>query len=85
MAVQAAERYIDLRAMSATRPPAAPLRGPDPPGAQTAQRLHGSSDADDDSLPHRHHAGIKHLELALGPAAAYEERLGDLLAAHALG
>lgn len=34
---------------------------------------------------HRCHAWAKHLELSLGPAAAYEEGLGDLLATHPLG
>ena len=33
----------------------------------------------------RYPAWAKHLELALGPAAAHEEKLGDLLAAHPLG
>ncbi len=52
---------------------------------QTAQHLHGGFGADTDHPLHRYHAWAKHLELALGPAAAYEERLGDLLATHTLG
>ncbi|CAL9515336.1 hypothetical protein SUDANB178_03675 [Streptomyces sp. enrichment culture] len=52
---------------------------------QTAQHPHGGFGADTDCPLHRYHAWAKHLEPALGPAAAYEERLGDLLATHPLG
>ncbi|MFI9808236.1 acyl-CoA dehydrogenase family protein [Streptomyces sp. NPDC052301] len=104
VAVQAADRYIDLRAMEATLWQAAWRIASGAPGAlpaagdvavakiwaaegvrrvvQTAQHLHGGFGADTDYPLHRYHAWAKHLELALGPAAAYEERLGDLLAAH---
>ncbi|MEV6113468.1 acyl-CoA dehydrogenase family protein [Streptomyces sp. NPDC052109] len=107
VAVQAADRYIDLRAMEATLWQAAWRIASGAPGAlpaagdvavakiwaaegvrrtvQTAQHLHGGFGADTDCPLHRYHAWAKHLELALGPAAAYEERLGDLLAAHPLG
>ncbi|MEV6834522.1 acyl-CoA dehydrogenase family protein [Streptomyces sp. NPDC051133] len=107
VAVQAADRYIDLRAMEATLWQAAWRIASGAPGAlpaagdvavakiwaaegvrrvvQTAQHLHGGFGADTDYPLHRYHAWAKHLELALGPAAAYEERLGDLLAAHPLG
>ncbi|MFI2201922.1 acyl-CoA dehydrogenase family protein [Streptomyces sp. NPDC020192] len=107
VAVQAADRYIDLRAMEATLWQAAWRIASGSPGAlpaagdvavakiwaaegvrrvvQTAQHLHGGFGADTDYPLHRYHAWAKHLELALGPAAAYEERLGDLLAAHPLG
>ncbi|WP_030344297.1 acyl-CoA dehydrogenase family protein [Streptomyces sp. NRRL S-1022] len=106
VAVQAADRYIDLRAMEATLWQAAWRIASGTPGAlpvagdlavakiwaaegvrrvvQTAQHLHGGFGADTDYPLHRYHAWAKHLELALGPAAAYEERLGDLLAAHPL-
>ncbi|MGV9756169.1 acyl-CoA dehydrogenase family protein [Streptomyces tricolor] len=107
VAVQAADRYIDLRAMEATLWQAAWRIASGAPGplpvagdvavakiwaaegvrrlVQTAQHLHGGFGADTDYPLHRYHAWAKHLELALGPAAAYEERLGDLLAAHPLG
>ncbi|MEU0004055.1 acyl-CoA dehydrogenase family protein [Streptomyces sp. NPDC006314] len=107
VAVQAADRYIDLRAMEATLWQAAWRIASRAPGAlpaagdvavakvwaaegvrrvvQTAQHLHGGFGADTDYSLHRYHAWAKHLELSLGPAAAYEERLGDLLAAHPLG
>ncbi|MET8564678.1 acyl-CoA dehydrogenase [Streptomyces flaveolus] len=107
VAVQAADRYIDLRAMEATLWQAAWRISSGAPGAlpaagdvavakiwaaegvrrvvQTAQHLHGGFGADTDYPLHRYHAWAKHLELTLGPAAAYEERLGDLLAAHPLG
>ncbi|MEV5873784.1 acyl-CoA dehydrogenase family protein [Streptomyces sp. NPDC052101] len=107
VAVQAADRYIDLRAMEATLWQAAWRIASGAPGAlptardvavakiwaaegvrrvvQTAQHLHGGFGADTDYALHRYHAWAKHLELALGPAAAHEERLGDLLAAHPLG
>lgn len=112
VAMQAADRYIDLRAMEVTLWQAAwRLSSPDRAGAgssgplpvsgdvavakiwaadgarrvvQTAQHLHGGFGADTDYPLHRYHAWAKHLELALGPAAAHEEALGDLLAAHAL-
>ncbi|MEU9988705.1 acyl-CoA dehydrogenase family protein [Streptomyces sp. NPDC048045] len=106
VAVQAADRYIDLRAMEATLWQAAWRIASGSPGAlpaagdvavakiwaaegvrrvvQTAQHLHGGFGADTDYPLHRYHAWAKHLELALGPAAAYEETLGDLLAAHPL-
>ncbi|MFD9904448.1 acyl-CoA dehydrogenase family protein [Streptomyces sp. NPDC059063] len=113
VAVQAADRYIDLRAMEATLWQAAwRLSSPDRTSAgnggplpasgdvavakiwaaesvrrlvQTAQHLHGGFGADTDYPLHRYHAWAKHLELSLGPAAAHEEALGDLLAAHTLG
>ncbi|MBO1333511.1 acyl-CoA dehydrogenase family protein [Streptomyces sp. VRA16 Mangrove soil] len=107
VAVQAADRYIDLRAMEATLWQAAwrissGAGGALPAGAdiavaktwasdgvrrivQTAQHLHGGFGADTDYPLHRYHAWAKHLELSLGPAAAHEETLGDLLAAHPLG
>ncbi|MEU3824023.1 acyl-CoA dehydrogenase [Streptomyces sp. NPDC029080] len=107
VAVQAADRYIDLRAMEATLWQAAWRIASGAPGAlpaagdvavakiwaaegvrrvvQTAQHLHGGFGADTDYPLHRYHAWAKHLELALGPAAAYEEKLGDLLATHPLG
>ncbi|MFJ9644371.1 acyl-CoA dehydrogenase family protein [Streptomyces sp. NPDC004244] len=109
VAVQAADRYIDLRAMEATLWQAAwridaatgGAGGPLPPAGdiavakiwaaegvrrvvQTAQHLHGGFGADTDYPLHRYHAWAKQLELQLGPAAAHEEALGDLLAAHAL-
>ncbi|MGF0174697.1 acyl-CoA dehydrogenase family protein [Streptomyces sp. Marseille-Q5077] len=107
VAVQSADRYIDLRAMEATLWQAAWRTASGAPGAlpasgdvavakiwasegvrrvvQTAQHLHGGFGADVDYPLHRYHAWAKHLELALGPAAAHEEALGDLLAAHPLG
>ncbi|MEU6550606.1 acyl-CoA dehydrogenase family protein [Streptomyces sp. NPDC046915] len=107
VAVQAADRYIDLRAMEATLWQAAWRIASGAPGAlpaagdvavakiwaadgvrrvvQTAQHLHGGFGADTDYPLHRYHAWAKQLELSLGPAAAYEETLGDLLAAHPLG
>ncbi|WP_030790420.1 acyl-CoA dehydrogenase family protein [Streptomyces sp. NRRL S-920] len=106
VAVQAADRYIDLRAMEATLWQAAwrvstavdsalPVAGDVAVAkiwasdgvrrvVQTAQHLHGGFGADTDYPLHRYHAWAKQLELALGPAAAHEEALGDLLAAHAL-
>ncbi|MFB7931724.1 acyl-CoA dehydrogenase family protein [Streptomyces sp. NPDC056039] len=106
VAVQAADRYIDLRAMEATLWQAAWRIASGSPGAlpaagdvavakiwaaegvrrvvQTAQHLHGGFGADVDYPLHRYHAWAKHLELSLGPAAAHEEALGDLLAAHPL-
>ncbi|MER5947426.1 acyl-CoA dehydrogenase family protein [Streptomyces sp. NPDC001904] len=107
VAVQAADRYIDLRAMEATLWQAAWRLSTGAGGAlpvagdvavakswasdgvrrvvQTAQHLHGGFGADTDYPLHRYHAWAKHLELSLGPAAAHEEALGDLLAAHPLG
>jgi alkylation response protein AidB-like acyl-CoA dehydrogenase len=107
VAVQAADRYIDLRAMEATLWQAAwristgaggvlPASGDVAVAkiwasegvrrvVQTAQHLHGGFGADTDYPLHRYHAWAKHLELSLGPAAAHEETLGDLLAAHLLG
>ncbi|MGI5401609.1 acyl-CoA dehydrogenase family protein [Streptomyces sp. CA-135486] len=112
VAVQAADRYIDLRAMEATLWQAAwrlgqargsaGAGGPLPVSGdvavakiwasegvrrvvQTAQHLHGGFGADTDYPLHRYHAWAKQLELSLGPAAAHEEALGDLLAAHPLG
>ncbi|MGW7380359.1 acyl-CoA dehydrogenase family protein [Streptomyces sp. NPDC054794] len=106
VAIQAADRYIDLRAMEATLWQAAWRIGSGAPGplpasgdvavakiwasegvrrvVQTAQHLHGGFGADTDYPLHRYHAWAKHLELSLGPAAAHEEALGDLLAAHPL-
>ncbi|MEU8773187.1 acyl-CoA dehydrogenase family protein [Streptomyces sp. NPDC048606] len=109
VAVQAADRYIDLRAMEATLWQAAwrldsageGAGGPLPVAGdvavakiwasegvrrvvQTAQHLHGGFGADTDYPLHRYHAWAKQLELQLGPAAAHEEALGDLLAAHPL-
>ncbi|WP_033285375.1 acyl-CoA dehydrogenase family protein [Streptomyces sp. NRRL F-525] len=107
VAVQAADRYIDLRAMEATLWQAAWRIASGASGAlpaaadlavakiwaaegvrrvvQTAQHLHGGFGADTEYPLHRYHAWAKHLELSLGPAAAHEEALGDLLAAHQLG
>ncbi|MCT9005278.1 acyl-CoA dehydrogenase family protein [Streptomyces rhizosphaerihabitans] len=107
VAVQAADRYVDLRAMEATLWQAAWRIGTGADGAlpacgdvavakiwasegvrrvvQTAQHLHGGFGADTEYALHRYHAWAKHLELSLGPAAAHEEALGDLLAAHSLG
>ncbi|WP_069759495.1 acyl-CoA dehydrogenase family protein [Streptomyces sp. LUP47B] len=107
VAVQAADRYIDLRAMEVTLWQAAWRIASGAPGTlpvagdvavakiwasegvrrvvQTAQHLHGGFGADVDYPLHRYHAWAKHLELSLGPAAAHEEALGDLLAAHPLG
>ncbi|RLV67932.1 Acyl-CoA dehydrogenase domain-containing protein [Streptomyces sp. CBMAI 2042] len=106
VAVQAADRYIDLRAMEVTLWQAAwristGAGGPLPPAGdiavakiwasdgvrrivQTAQHLHGGFGADTDYPLHRFHAWAKQIELSLGPAAAHEEALGDLLAAHPL-
>ncbi|WP_435058758.1 acyl-CoA dehydrogenase family protein [Streptomyces sp. bgisy060] len=107
VAVQTADRYIDLRAMEATLWQAAwritheasgrlPAAGDIAVAkiwasegmrrvVQTAQHLHGGFGADTDYPLHRYHAWAKHLELFLGPAAAHEEALGDLLASHPLG
>ncbi|AZM54376.1 acyl-CoA dehydrogenase [Streptomyces sp. WAC 01529] len=106
VAVQAADRYIDLRAMevtlwqaawriSTTAESALPVAGDVAVAkiwasdgvrrvVQTAQHLHGGFGADTDYPLHRYHAWAKQLELSLGPSAAHEEALGDLLAAHAL-
>lgn len=107
VAVQAADRYIDLQAMEVTLWQAAWRLSAGTDGAlpaegdvavakiwasegvrrvvQTAQHLHGGFGADTDCSLHRFHARAKQVELALGPAAAHEEALGDLLAAHLLG
>ncbi|WP_369223761.1 acyl-CoA dehydrogenase family protein [Streptomyces sp. R39] len=107
VAVQAADRYIDLRAMEATLWQAAWRIASGAAGAlpaagdvavakvwaaegvrrvvQTAQHLHGGFGADTEYVLHRYHAWAKQIELALGGAGAYEEELGDLLAAHPLG
>ncbi|MEV6757860.1 acyl-CoA dehydrogenase family protein [Streptomyces sp. NPDC051214] len=107
VAVQAADRYIDLRAMEVTLWQAAWRISTGANGAlpatgdvavakiwasdgvrrvvQTAQHLHGGFGSDTDYPLHRYHAWAKQLELSLGPAAAHEEALGDLLAAHPLG
>ncbi|MFE2374427.1 acyl-CoA dehydrogenase family protein [Streptomyces sp. NPDC059398] len=107
VAVQTADRYIDLRAMEVTLWQAAwrlstSAGGPLPAAGdiavakiwasdgvrrvvQTAQHLHGGFGADTDYSLHRYHAWAKQVELALGPAAAHEEALGGLLAAHPLG
>ncbi|MEV6163581.1 acyl-CoA dehydrogenase family protein [Streptomyces sp. NPDC052052] len=107
VAVQAADRYIDLRAMEATLWQAAWRISTGADGAlpaeadvavakiwasegvrrvvQTAQHLHGGFGADTEYPLHRFHAWAKQIELSLGPAAAHEEALGDLLAAHPLG
>ncbi|MGW3685890.1 acyl-CoA dehydrogenase family protein [Streptomyces sp. NPDC005125] len=106
VAVQAADRYIDLRAMEVTLWQAAWRISTGTAGAlpvagdiavakiwasdgvrrivQTAQHLHGGFGADTDYPLHRFHAWAKQIELSLGPAAAHEEALGDLLAAHPL-
>jgi alkylation response protein AidB-like acyl-CoA dehydrogenase len=106
VAVQAADRYIDLRAMEVTLWQAAWRISTGASGAlpaaadvavaktwssegvrrvvQTAQHLHGGFGADVEYPLHRYHAWAKQLELSLGPAAAHEEALGDLLAAHPL-
>ncbi|SDK54098.1 acyl-CoA dehydrogenase family protein [Streptomyces indicus] len=106
VAVQAADRYIDLRAMEVTLWQAAWRISSGASGAlpaagdiavakiwasegvrrvvQTAQHLHGGFGADTDYPLHRYHAWAKQLELSLGPAAAHEEALGELLATHTL-
>ncbi|WP_189543435.1 acyl-CoA dehydrogenase family protein [Streptomyces gelaticus] len=107
VAVQAADRYIDLRAMEVTLWQAAWRISTEADGklpaegdiavakiwasdgvrrvVQTAQHLHGGFGADTDYPLHRFHAWAKQIELSLGPAAAHEEALGSLLAAHLLG
>ncbi|MFI8367409.1 acyl-CoA dehydrogenase family protein [Streptomyces sp. NPDC085466] len=106
VAVQTADRYIDLRAMEVTLwqaawrvstaaetalPAEADLAVAKIWAAegvrrvvQTAQHLHGGFGADTDYPLHRYHAWAKYLELSLGPAAAHEEALGDLIATHPL-
>ncbi|MGQ7750631.1 acyl-CoA dehydrogenase family protein [Streptomyces sp. WC2508] len=106
VAVQAADRYIDLRAMEVTLWQAAWRISTGADGAlpaegdiavakiwasdgirrvvQTAQHLHGGFGADTDYPLHRFHAWAKQIELSLGPAAAHEEALGNLLATHLL-
>ncbi|WUD74343.1 acyl-CoA/acyl-ACP dehydrogenase [Streptomyces sp. NBC_00510] len=96
VAMQSADRYIDLRAMEVTCWQAAWRLDPADVAVakiwasegvrrvvQTAQHLHGGFGADTDYPLHRYHAWAKQLELSLGPAAAHEEELGDLLAAEA--
>jgi alkylation response protein AidB-like acyl-CoA dehydrogenase len=96
VAMQSADRYIDLRAMEVTCWQAAWRLAPADVAVakiwasegvrrvvQTAQHLHGGFGADTDYPLHRYHAWAKQLELSLGPAAAHEEELGDLLAAEA--
>lgn len=93
VAVQAADRYIDLRAMEATLWQAAWQLAPVDVAVakiwasegvrrvvQTAQHLHGGAGSDTDYPLHRFHAWAKQIELAVGPAAAHEEALGALLA-----
>lgn len=93
VAVQAADRYIDLRAMEATLWQAAwRLEPADVAVAkmwaadgvrrvvQTAQHLHGGMGADTEYPLHRFHAWAKQWELSHGSAAAHEEALADLLA-----
>lgn len=104
VAVQAADRYIDLRAMEVTLWQAAwrittggagelPAAGDVAVAkiwasdgvrrvVQTAQHLHGGFGADTEYALHRFHAWAKQIELSLGSAAAHEEALADLLAAH---
>jgi 3-oxocholest-4-en-26-oyl-CoA dehydrogenase beta subunit len=109
VAMQVADRYIDLRAMEVTLWQAAwriGLDEPELPGhlplaadlatakvwsaegvrgiASTAQHLHGGIGADLDYPLHRYHAWAKYLELFLGPAPAFEEELGAVLARHPL-
>jgi 3-oxocholest-4-en-26-oyl-CoA dehydrogenase beta subunit len=106
VAVQSADRYIDLRAMEVTLWQAAwristgtadalPVAGDIAVAkiwasdgvhriVQTAQHLYGGFGADTDYPLHRFHTWAKQIELSLGPAAAHEEALGDLLAAHLL-
>ncbi|WP_034089290.1 acyl-CoA dehydrogenase family protein [Streptacidiphilus albus] len=108
VAMQAADRYIDLRAMEVTLWQAAWRIGLDQPElsgrlplaadlatakvwsaegvrtiASTAQHLHGGIGADLDYPLHRYHAWAKYLELFLGPAPAFEQEVGDILAEHA--
>ncbi|MDX2709662.1 acyl-CoA/acyl-ACP dehydrogenase [Streptomyces sp. PA03-6a] len=96
VAMQSADRYIDLQAMEVTCWQAAWRLDPADVAVakiwasegvrrvvQTAQHLHGGFGADTDYPLHRYHAWAKQLELSLGPAAAHEEELGDLLAAEA--
>ncbi|MEU3191542.1 acyl-CoA dehydrogenase family protein [Streptomyces sp. NPDC006992] len=93
VAVQAADRYIDLRAMEATLWQAAWRLDPADVAVakmwasdgvrrvvQTAQHLHGGMGADTEYPLHRFHAWAKQWELAYGPAAAHEAALADLLA-----
>ncbi|MGI5350005.1 acyl-CoA dehydrogenase family protein [Streptomyces sp. CA-250714] len=93
VAVQTADRYIDLRAMEATLWQAAWRLDPRDVAVakmwasdgvrrvvQTAQHLHGGMGADTDYPLHRFHAWAKQWELSYGPAAAHEEALADLLA-----
>ncbi|WP_042407278.1 acyl-CoA dehydrogenase family protein [Streptacidiphilus carbonis] len=52
--------------------------------AASAQHLHGGMGADLDYPLHRYHAWAKHLELYLGPAAAFEDEVATVLAAYQL-
>ncbi|RCG14279.1 acyl-CoA dehydrogenase [Streptomyces diacarni] len=94
VAVQSADRYIDLRAMEATLWQAAWRLDPAEVAVakmwasdgvrrvvQTAQHLHGGMGADTDYPLHRFHAWAKQWELSYGSAAAHEGALGELLAA----
>ncbi|MGY1436864.1 acyl-CoA dehydrogenase family protein [Streptomyces reniochalinae] len=94
VAVQSADRYIDLRAMEATLWQAAWRLDPAEVAVakmwasdgvrrlvQTAQHLHGGMGTDTDYPLHRFHAWAKQWELSYGSAAAHEEALGELLAA----
>jgi alkylation response protein AidB-like acyl-CoA dehydrogenase len=93
VAVQAADRYTDLRAMEATLWQAAWRLDPVDVAVakmwasggvrrvvQTAQHLHGGMGADIDYPLHRFHAWAKQWELSYGSSAAHEEALADLLA-----
>ena len=93
VAMQTADRYIDLRAMEATLWQAAWRPEPTEVAVakiwaaegvrrvvQTAQHLHGGLGTDTEHVLHRFHAWAKQVELALGPAAAHEAALGALLA-----
>lgn len=93
VAVQTADRYIDLRAMEATLWQAAWRLEPTAVAVakmwaadgvrrvvQTAQHLHGGTGADTDYPLHRFHAWAKQWELSYGSAAAHEDALAELLA-----
>jgi alkylation response protein AidB-like acyl-CoA dehydrogenase len=116
VAMQVADRYIDLRAMEVTLWQAAWRLGlatsadgtdttDDPERiplaadlatakvwsaegvrsiAASAQHLHGGMGADLDYPLHRYHAWAKHLELFLGPAAAFEDEVATVLAEYQL-
>ncbi|NLU68652.1 acyl-CoA dehydrogenase family protein [Streptomyces sp. HNM0574] len=93
VAVQTADRFIDLRAMAATLWQAAWRLEPRDVAVakiwaaegvrrvvQTAQHLHGGFGTDTTYPLHRFHAWAKQLELAHGPAPAHEAELAALLA-----